>query len=235
MFAKLKSCKSISSLAIVFSLNISVSSNAHADVKQISDLTHCKNVSNAFKNDPAVKWSDHVKSLNHPTQAREVKVLYREGAVLGCQAIIWKGDSITMSRSPLYTQLDFSTDKVKVKVYHAPIPAPSLVAKRKAIAEAKQKEANQPVKPLFTQEELAAMKEHDEQMEQDKERFGPICKSTAQDLASKLLGDLHHVIFTYKQGDSINCSAVIISDGNIQNIGIKKDLNSNKYTYRSQR
>lgn len=231
MLAKLKSCKSIFSLAIVFSLNISVSSNVQADVKQISDLTHCKNVSNAFKNDPAVKWSDHVKSLNHPTQAREVKVLYREGVVLGCEATIWKGNSTTMSRSPLYTQLDFSTDKVKVKVYHAPIPAPSLVAKRKA----KQQETNQPVKPLFTQEEQTAMKKHDKQMEQDKERFGTICKSTAQDLASKLLGDLHHVIFTYKQGGSINCSAVIISGGNIQNIGIKKDLNSNKYTYRYQR
>ncbi|MGF1720672.1 hypothetical protein L4D20_11605 [Vibrio kyushuensis] len=235
MFAKLKPYKSLLSLAIVFGLNISVPSAAHAEVKQTSDLTHCKNVSNAFKNDPAVKWSDHVKSLNHPTQAREVKVIYREGVVLGCKAVIWKGNSSTMSRSPLYTQLDFSTDKVKVKVYHAPIPAPSLIAKRNAIAEAKQKEANQPVKPLFTQEELAAMKKHDEQVEQDKERFSPICESTAQDLATKLLGDLHHVMFTYKQGDAINCSAVIISDGNIQNISIKKDLNSNKYTYRSQR
>jgi len=226
--------KSINTLFLVGFLTIWGITTVHAEDKQTSDLTHCKNVSTAFRNDEAIKWSDHVKSLNHPTQAKEVKVLYREGSVLGCKAVIWKGNSQTMSRSPLYTQLDFSSEKVKVKMYHEPIPAPSVIVKRIAISEAKQKEANKPVKPLFSQEEIALMKEHDKQLEQNKERFNNICKSTAQDLAKKLLSSLQHAQFTFKQGNAVNCNAVIISDGRIQNISIKKDLNSSRYTYKHQ-
>jgi hypothetical protein len=226
--------KSIHSLLLVGSLTIYGSTIVHAEVKETSDLTHCKNVSTAFRNDEAVKWSDHVKALNHPTQAREIKVLYREGAVLGCKAVIWKGNSNTMSRSPLYSQLNFSSEKVKVKVYHAPIPVPSEVTKSKAISEAKRKKASEPVKPLFTEAELALMKEHDKQLDKDKKRFNPVCKSTAQDLADKLLSDLQHAMFTFKQGNSINCHAVIITDGYIKNLGIKKDLSSNRYTYKYQ-